>query len=452
MTNARGGVRLFDPRLDGEPEPGSAQRERDLQPIKALLTNFEKQYDEYESSFRSIVDDIFNPLHINDFDFLALALLDSPNIRKMATHAPASHANTLNAVLDQNGVPHSTRDNTSNTIDFMRLRLQSRDSSPSLGIRRPMSFQGHSTFAKIDRLVTMALKSPHGRRKLCELGDQLYESLVACQEMDPTLVLTLLNNVMIGLERDGLNMSTKLCDLGVWTSLKCNAIITAQVYIERKLENEAHSDEFIHGILTKIKDISMASSSLASHQIQLDVSSRLRAIYSLLTGYTPGEDKPTFSLRPLLNPKTTQELYLYVQCLARLGAFRTIWHEFHRKDSASHGTGLAILTDTRIKENSVFAGAIMHALAENPAIASLARSLDFGVATGETRQDCQLDIIAISRSADTLILPSTRVQESTLSPTYTVNREIVHEILKDKSIEKALPALQEFLMSKTSFS
>ena len=446
------GVRAFDPQFDGEPEPSSAQRERDLQPIKERLADFEKEYDGYESSFRSIIDDIFNPLHINDFDFLALALLDSSNIRKMAVHAPTSHADTLNAILDQNGVPHSIRDSTFNTIQYMRLRLQSRDSSLSLGTRRPMTFKGHLTFARIDRLVSMVVKSPHGRRRLSELGNELYESLLASQETDPTLILTLLNNVVINLDRDGLNVSTKLCDLGVWASLRCNAIITAQEYIERRLEHQSHSAEFIEGILMKIKDTSIISSSLTSHEFQLDISSRLRAVYSLLTGYTPGEDESTFSLRSLLDPKSTHGFHLYIQCLARLGAFRAIWHEFHRTDSASHETSSAILTDTKIKEQGIFVTAILHALAENPAMANLAQSPNFGMATGDFRQDCQLDMVAISRSAEILSLPATRIQASSLSLTYAVNWEIVHGILKGKSIEEALPALQAFLISRAPFS
>ncbi|KAI0512684.1 hypothetical protein F5B22DRAFT_614854 [Xylaria bambusicola] len=454
------GVRIFDPKLDGEPAPKSrsAKRDRDLQPIKERLANFEAEYEQNESNFRSICDDVFNPLHINDFDFLAIALLDSANVRKMATHEPTSYANTLNSVLDQNGVPHTMRDNTFNTIQYMwaRLRLRNEKHALSVGTRRPMTFKGNLTFPEIDRLVTMAAKIYAGRRWLSELGVELHASLLAAHDTDPASMLTLINNMVINLERNGQHIPAEFYDLGISTSLKCNAILTAQHYIKRRLKRRPLDDEFIHNILTKIKEGSIVSNAFSHHAFQLDVSSRLRTVFSLLTGYTPGEDGPTLSLRSLIVRENLRNFHLYIQCLARLGAFRTLWHEHHKIDSASHNPTPFALKASNFNKDFVkgdhVVSAILHALAENPDMASLARSPGFSNATGQFWQDCQLDMLAISRSAKVLATPGKNVSDIQPSSIYGGNWGIMSGIFQDTSIDRALPALQAFLMSKPSFS
>ncbi|KAK5627724.1 hypothetical protein RRF57_003439 [Xylaria bambusicola] len=452
------GVRIFDPELDGEPEPQprAAKIKRELQPIKERLAEFEAEYEQNESNFRSIADDVFNPLHINDFDVLALALLDSANVQRMAAREPTSYASTLNSVLDQNGVPHIIRYNTFNTIQYMWARRRMLNDSLSLGIRRPMTFNGHLTFPKIDRLVTMAVKSEPGRRRLSDLCDELCESLLASQDADPSLKLTLINNVMINLDRDKLPISTKLYDLGILTSIKCNAILTTQDYIKRRLEHGNLDDESIHIILTKIKETSMVLDTFSYHAIQLDISSQLRAVFSLLTGYTPGEDEPTLSLRSLIDRKNPRSFHLYIQCLARLGAFRTLWHEYHETDSASYNPNTFAVKGSNINKDFAkgdhIASAILHALVDNPDMASLAGSPGFNNTAGQFWQDCQLDMLAISRSAEVLATPGKKVGDTQLSSIYGANWGIMCGIIQEPSIDKALPALQAFLMSKPSFS
>ncbi len=454
------GVRAFDPQLDGEPDTPAAHRERSLQPIKERIADFEKKYDEYESNFKAFSAHRFNPLHITDFDLLALALLDSPSIPNAVGHAsthgtPASYAETLSAVLDQNGVPHSIRHDTPNTMRYMRFRhksLADRLSLERLGEPSYMTFHGFRTFAEIDRLVTRAIQSPLGRQALSERSDELCESLFAFRETEPVRLLSLLNNVLINLDPYKLPISTKLYELGIWTSLRCSAVVTAQRYIERRLKHGDYDDDFIDCILTKLLETSIASDSMYAHAFQFNVSNRLEAVFSLLTGYIPGEDQSTFSLRSYINPEKSRSFQLYIQCLARLGAFRTMWHEWHNIDSASHGTNVALQKGPAFGANGYFVAAVLDALAKNFDMTSLARSPEFVKVTGQFWEDCHLDMLAMSRSAEILALPGKSTGVPSPTPTYGSNWNKVYQIFREESIQKAFPALQAFLTSISSVS
>ncbi|KAI0542384.1 hypothetical protein GGR58DRAFT_453702 [Xylaria digitata] len=456
------GVRPFDPLIDGEPEPRSAQRARELQPIKERVADFERHYDECEFNFKSISADKFHSLHINDFDLLAVTLLGPLNAQKAAAGAsihdqPTSYADVLNSVLDKNGVPLITRHDTSNTVKYMQFRRQSLAHGPSPAPAPEdeellaTAFSRYMTFSNIDRLVTRAIQTPEGCQFLSDISDKLHESLVA-QEVEPIQLLSLLNNVLINFDRCGLHMPNKLYELGIQTSLKCHAIVTTQQYIQGRVKHGDDDDDLINSILTTLLQTSIASAPLHYHEFQLDASSRLRAVFSLLTGYVPGDDQTTFSLRSLVSPERPHGFRLYIQCLARLGAFRTIWHEWQKIESPSHSRNINVRRDSAFKENSHFVTAILDSLAKNHDIASLASSPEFTNVTGQFWEDCQLDMLVISRSVKALALPDRRIGNSDRPPTYWNNWEKLYQIFRETQMQKAFLALQAFLMSKTSFS
>ncbi|KAI1429322.1 hypothetical protein F5Y12DRAFT_782054 [Xylaria sp. FL1777] len=456
------GVRAYDPRLDGTPEPTSAAKERELQPIKERVAEFEKRYDEYESKFKALYVDRFNPMHISDFDFLALTLLGPHDIPKTVAdkstydkhNKPASYADVLGSVLDQNGVPHSIRDNTFNTITYMQFRRSSLPRELSAEELFPMTLKGGLAFPQIDRVVTKAMQTPQGCRRLSEISDELYESLLGVQETEPIQLLSLLNNILLNLDQYGLHLSSQLYELGIWTSLKCNAIITAHQYIERSLKHWDYNDDFLESILMKLSEASIASDSRKSYRFQWNVSSRSQAVFSLLTGYVPGEGQSIFSLRSLINRDKPHSFRLYMQCLARVGAFRTIWHEWHNPDFAFH-TNVAVGPLSAFQENGSTARAIVDVLSkdfDNSYMIDLVRSPEFTKTTGQFWEDCQLDMVFISRSAEIFARPSKGIGDSSHSVAYARNREKVLRIFREDSIEKALPALQAFLLSNPSFS
>ncbi|KAI0425781.1 hypothetical protein F5Y09DRAFT_320809 [Xylaria sp. FL1042] len=454
------GVRAFDPQLDGEPISTAAAKERELQPARERVAEFEREYAEYESNFKSISRDRFHPLHITNVDLLALALFDSPALPKTAPKAStddkrASYADTLKLVLDQNGVPHSIRADTSNTLTYMLFRRQSVPSWVAPEELLPLTLDKSLSFSQIERVVTKLIQAPEGAGRLSRVSDMLYGCLSAVPRTESVQLLSLLNHVLSNFEQRQLQISNKLYELCIWTSLRCNAIITAQHYFEKRIKNGSkdgvYDDDLTNSILIRILRNSISSNALSSRKFELSASSRLQGVFSLLTGYVPGEDQPMLSLRSLVNPEKPDGFRLYIQCLARLGAFRTIWHEWHKLDSPSDDTIVNIPQYPNSRKNGYFVTAILDALAKNYAMTNLAEFPGFTTVTGQFQEDCQLDMLIISRSADVLALPH-KERRPHATATYAENWENIYQIFREKSIEKVLLALEAFLRSKPSLS
>ncbi|KAI0481659.1 hypothetical protein F4859DRAFT_475519 [Xylaria cf. heliscus] len=452
------GVRAFDPQLDGEPESGAIVRERELQPIKHRVAQFERGYQERQSAFQDIAADKFNPLHISDFDLLAAALFDPLNTPSKTTAATTTATITtrtgmLDSILDANGIPRTIRNDTSDTIAYMLRRREALNLPESLSPRPEdktlfsTALSRCATFAEIDRLVARIIHIPKGCETLSTLSDELHTSLTQISEVKPIQLLSLLNNIFINFDRYGLHMSSKLLDLGISTSLKCQAIITVQQYIERKLEHGHLEKSMIDSILDQMLQTSIASTSFTSS----DPTSRLTTLFSLLTGYVPGEDQPTVSIRSLISPDSVNGLRLYIRCLAGLGAYRTIWHEWHAIDSTSEDINSITKSNSGFSESSYFVTAMLEALRKNERLRDLAQLPEFVDVTGQPREDCQLDLLAISRSADILSWPESRKENNDSTHARWIQWEQLQHIFKETQIQKTLPALQAFLIQTKSF-
>ncbi|KAI0969367.1 hypothetical protein F4678DRAFT_172315 [Xylaria arbuscula] len=445
------GVRAYDASLDGAPMSAAEWKKRELEPVRERVAAFENEHDEYESKFKSISSRRFHPLHINNFDFLALALLHSPSAPKTAVRASA-HAASLNSVLDQNGVPHTIRHDMSSTIAYMLSRHHSIPYSLPLEEMRPMDFNETLAFADIDRLVTGAIQTPQGCQMLSKSLDHLHEPLSAVVGTEPVRVLSLLNNILINFDHYALPLSDKFYKLGIWASLRCRAIVATRQYLERMLKHGNCNDKFIDSILSYLLNNSTALYPFDFSKFQLDASSRLQAVYSLLTGYIPGESQLTFPLRSFVSRKKPRGFYLYIQCLARLGAFRTIWHEWHETNSASHSMDSDAQQGSAFKKEDEFAKAIVEALAMSSGIRKLAISPEFTNVTGQFQEDSQLDLLFISRSAEARSLPTKSIIILDRTHMYAAYQQSVYQIFQEKSIQKALSALQAFLMNEKFFS
>jgi hypothetical protein len=458
------GVRAFDDALDGVPEPDSAPKERELQAVKERVADFEKKYQNTDSSFKSISADKFNPFHISDFDILSVALLDTSNPTNTTTDSfsnggnGTSRANMLDSVLNRNGVPHIVRDDTSKTMTYM-LRRQSQSYNSSLAhgdeglLER--SLDTCSTFSELERLVTRTTQTPHGRRMISKLNSKLQTCVnILGRDVKRIQVLSFLNNLILNLEQDHSRIRADLYDNAIWAALECQAITTAHHYIEKRVKNWGQlNDEVIKSILNKLLQTSIASNSLIVSEIELDPSDRLTALFSLLTGYAPGEDQPRISLRSLINSTKDHAVRVhYIECLARLGAFRTIWHERHTTGFGSLTTRLGTGKGHGNVENPDSFGPVLYsALASNSGMKTFAKLPEFANATGQYEDDCQLDMVAISRSAEILALPQ-KAKGLDVSPTFGKDEARLCDIFEEKQIQKAILALQAFLVQKNAFS
>lgn len=461
-------MRLFDRAFDKMDHSGESRRARELKPLKKRIAAFEKNYKKLDTNFKSVAADKFHPLHISDFDMLAAALLDPRNISNKAVksksdrHGPVSHPDILDSVLFENGIPSVARNTTSNMIAYMLRRryLASRPLSarPAKDVGDDeeelirQALRNCPTFSKIDRLVTRVAKDQRGCDMLLRVSDELYESLVGAPEAEPLQSLSLLNNLEINLNRYNLDLPTKFHELAIWISLKCQAIVTAEHHFKRRLELGPYDHGLITSILDKLLQTSLASSPIVSYDFQLDSSDRLTAVFSLLTGYVPGENQLAVSLRSLVDRERPDGFRLYIQCLARLGAFRTIWHEWHNTSPPLSSVGAGVRQDLAVADNDYLVTAMLDALAKNHRIGELAESPSFVNVSGQFQEDCQLDMVAISRSADILALPQKEIEDFTSTPAYAERREQLYQILEEKQIEEAFPALQKFLILTTSSS
>ncbi|KAI3337410.1 hypothetical protein HD806DRAFT_476615 [Xylariaceae sp. AK1471] len=455
------GVRTFDDELDGVPEPDSAPEGRELQAVKERVADFEEKSQEIKSSFKSISSDKFNPLHISDFDILSLALSDATTAVKTAAASSSnngsgfSSTNTIDSVLNKNGVPHTLRDDTCKTMTYMlRRQWQSRHLSSTHGDEALLekALNTCSTFSELERLVTRTTQTTQGCRMLSKLNSEFHRCVsILGRDVQPIRMLSFLNNLIMNLENDGIYMGTDIYDYAIWTSLECRAIATAHQFIEKRIKNWGQlNDDFIKSILNKLLGNSIASSQFAVFETELNPSNRLTALFSLLTGYVLGEDQPRVSLRSLINTrKDPTVLVLYNNCLARLGAFRTIWHEWHTTDFDSESARYTAQKDTQ--GPSSFINLIGLVLASNSKMRNLAKSPGFASATGQYKDDCQLDMVAISRSAEILALPQEKPGLEPLS-TFGKDSARLYNIFKEDQIQEAMSALQAFLIQKNSFS
>ncbi|KAJ8130894.1 hypothetical protein O1611_g2732 [Lasiodiplodia mahajangana] len=431
--------------------------------VAPAVAAFEKQYEECESDFASVLADRLHPLRINDFDLLAVTLLDAPNVHKTALDSHidrfSSYVGTLDSVLNQNGIPHSVRDDTARTIPYMLRRRELASQPRSLKPLEPNDEEGlrlalasYPTFPQLDRIVTRIAKTREGCQMLSEVSSELYVALNRGSEDKPIETIALLNNLFIHFDRHGLPTSAELCELGIRASLNCQAIGTAHHYIKRRLEYGHLSDDVIGYILEKLLRTSIASHPLTD-EFSPSHSSRLTTMFSLLTGYIPGEDELTVSLRSLTNRESPHLFHQYIQCLARLGAFRVLWHEWHSITSqCGVGVERPDLAHARdIAKNGHFVTAVLDALVKNTKMTELANAPEFSDVTGQFQKDCQLDMVAISRSADMLASPKNGLRDYAAGTSHAVIWNRLYHTLNEKEIQKVFSALQALLI-RLSFS
>ncbi|KAI2642551.1 hypothetical protein GGS21DRAFT_177491 [Xylaria nigripes] len=423
-------------------DPHVTSKRPDSQHVEQLVAEFEMSYQANDSTFKSLAANSFHPWHISDFDLLMTTLLSSND-----NHTTID-VRALRAVLDNNGIPTTVRGNHSNTMAYM-LRRRSLSSNLHLGHGDEALFLKTlgecQSFLELERIITRMTKSFHGCRMLSESGGELGTALLQAQDVQPLQVLALLNNLFMNLDRFNLQISSNIHELGIWVSLGCHAFITTQQYLKRWFEygNHEFNETFVDSILAELSQryISPSQDYIC---IDPDPSNRLMAVFSLLTGYIPGEDKPAFSLRSLVRRDRKDTFRLYIQCLARLGAFRTIWYEWHEHDVGFPGDDVLPL------ENKPWlARTILDVVATNSSIKNIAELPFFSHAAKDFLRDCQYDLVAISDSAESLALPGAKTEIPNAA--FAQDALELYDIMSKNNLKSALTALQPFLLRKNSF-
>ncbi|KAI1777856.1 hypothetical protein F4818DRAFT_439178 [Hypoxylon cercidicola] len=468
-------VRPYDTHVDGVPKSISQYRFRMRQPMSKRVAKFEKLSTECDEYAKLTASDKFSPWRISDHDILSIALGDSKRVQHSWTNPdPHRHSDVTSSILKWNGIPRHVRNNSSTIIAYMRRRQQlSHRLQPDVGDEESLNeaLRALNNFPTFKRLIVNVVQTPQG----CQLVSNCSESLVQAyeylaRETPPTQMLPFLNNLIINLDSQGIPISTSVLWCAYLTSLRCGVFSMAQKYLKRIHDNNHLLDSTQISSSLKILEMSMAPYNLGDTKTPLRVNTvhQLLAIYSLLTGRILGENILHPSLYEAVLNYSGFNMVTHLTCLARLGAFRTMWHlwrtehqcfsddfssahkgvtsEPNTGDITEKPSGTVGASDTEavpddmlnISKARAFAHAIQAAIGSDSRFVELVPTPDFARATGQYNEDCQLDIEAIIRSAD-IVSTGGNDQSS------VVGDEEISEIFSKGSIQESLLALQSYL-------
>jgi len=367
------GVRSFDDQFDGVPEHDSARIDREFDIVKQRVDDFEANYRHSASKFQTISTDPFNPMHINDVDILSIALggftSSTPNPRTQYT---------LTKVLDSNGAPVTMRLKLRATMEYMLNRQwQLRNLQPEGGDEAQLeeALNACASYIQLERVVTRTMRTQRGCQMLSRLGDKLTERFKTLyRSHNLGTALAFLNNLLINLDHHGLRTSSDLYEHGFTISIRCGFMSTAQQYLEKRLNNgDPLADDFIADALRMI-------SGRTDHTVQFSLT-----LFSLLTGYVPGEKRKLASLRSLVDRENSLVFSLYIRCLLHLQAFRTMWHELHAADAIPWRKEPEDESSTDTQSGQLF-------------LTNVAERIKNTKVSGNFDDDCQVDMVKLLNS------------------------------------------------------
>ncbi|KAI0391337.1 hypothetical protein F5Y17DRAFT_441060 [Xylariaceae sp. FL0594] len=370
------GVRPFDEQLE-IPALASFERDRKLEIARQRVADFESRYHANESKFKAILLDPFSPKHIEDVDILVVAL--SRTTRPPGRDRRADY--TLRKVLDNNGVPEFIRASPVATMEFMLQRQwQLRDLSPKTGDRTLLdeALSACETFHELERVVARTTRTQRGCKLLSQLGEKLTQHVKRVMKSHPKSLaifdrLGFFNNLLISMDLYGVQMSSDVLQYAFSVAIMCKNYSTAQQYLARLLEQGSSLPNSL------INRVLLDMSTSTKHTLQSSLT-----LFSLLTGYVPGEEHPRASIRSLIDQENPRTFSVYIKCLVNMRAFRTLWHELS-------GAPAADWTKKPAQESQFDS-------TRRNYIANVATRVRNTRVTGDFETDCQLDMAYISEA------------------------------------------------------
>ncbi|KAI0383052.1 hypothetical protein F5Y04DRAFT_251707 [Hypomontagnella monticulosa] len=453
-------VRPYDPQVDGVPSDTLRFGLHRSPSVEKRIEQFEKQSQEYRELFSATAANKFSPWRISNYDILSYALDPPAQITNRSNHSDSQNM-SLRTVLTMNGVPYNLQDNPSEVIKYM-LHRQRRSHQVIRWIDDArlledelLYFQrrkfGKPDFTRLQRLITSIIQTPDG----CQLVSQCTGKVAnICAEVakttTPAHMLSFLNNLIMTLESQDLPISNGLLVHTYLLSIQCYAFTTAQKYLIMFHKHaRLHGHQVIAALRLLERSIAPAEPERTMYRNEADTTHQLLAIYCLLVGREL-QKRPKPALRshaPKLNDPRFKDYYkIYVTCLARLGAFRTLWYVWHMNfglteinttSGTKKNTLEPDLVDIELKATT-FRTAIQEATRTNSRIGELAQSSRFAFAAAELEVDCQLDMGTITMSAGAI---STRDQDQD----YQVDKEEIRRIFEETDIKEAMAALKRLL-------
>lgn len=342
-------VRPFNQEDDGKFEHWSRKQARDREHMNRRIANFEEESRYYNINFNKLRENPFSCWVISDVDLFSVALRgsllvprDKKSRRLMKTTKGLNRDQIINNVLNWNGVQHRIRYSINTTASYM-LRRQDIFKKTSNLNPRDMDFdftealQKSKNLEDIERLVSPLIQSSAGRALVGAHTGLIAEtcwSLYAEHPLSAAMsTLSLMNDLVISLAKEAIPLSPAFLDMGLNLSLKCGNFISAQRYIKACYEYANLAEDgslwmimgsFLKSLLKHLGGFELDS---ASSSGSTDVSRQLLEIYSLLTGWNLGQELGFPFMRAFCLHDYDMSVD-YFACLARLGAFRTMWYEW----------------------------------------------------------------------------------------------------------------------------
>lgn len=493
-------VRPYNDDVDGVPAYKSFHMARNLDPMKERVAQFNELSRNYRKFSKMTASKKFSPWRISDHDILSVALNNSSQneqVRRLLTESdydtlsisldnssqdkqvqrlstdsdPNSHPDEIaNDVLKWNGIPFHVWNSSSKTIAYMRRRQQlSYRLQPIVDDEKSLidALWACTNFPIFERLVTSLVQAPQGCQLVSNCGKNIGQRCKYLAKKTPsTQVLSFLNNLIINLDSQGLPISTSIIWCAYLSSLRCGAFSTTQKHLRRIYDNKhsPHGTQVTYTLEVLAKSIAPYDPEDIRAHPGADTVHQLLAIYGLLTGRVLGENTVQPSLDDIVLNHGSPSIFTYLTCLARLGAFRTMWHIWHKEyqyfanDSLLTHTGSTSesnLPDTAEKPGDAveasdrealsegnkalaFAHAIHAAIRTNNRFVELAETPGFARATEQYNMDCQLDMDTIINSADII---SARGDGQLRQ----VEGKEMNEIFNKSSTRESLLALQSYL-------
>ncbi|KAI1646343.1 uncharacterized protein F4817DRAFT_340569 [Daldinia loculata] len=434
-------VRPYSKSSDGEPLPPGRHRERELRPVRKFVAGLNKLSREYQLQFADTASNKFNIWRITNYDILSVALRNTPVTRRSCGD---HHVIDENSIFDQNGIPHYILNSPSKTIAYMLHRQKiSHRLEPTQDdlIQFRKAVKACRDLDQIERVIMGVIRTPLGRWLIAHSTNAIGRACVdMAGEMPPEQMLTFLNNLIILLEPEKPEIPPLFLYGAILASVRCGVFDVAQRYIRMAKDGGVDFNAWLVAGILNVLETNILEELTTSSAIQKYPTYPLLAIYSLLTGQIQGEKTPQPSLRDFISSSTIQGVSQgpYIACLARLGAFRTMWHFWHMHPVPPE--------DKDTSNADIFALAIHKAVLANHHLTKLAQAPSFTRVAGSYPDDCQLDIETIIESIEILSSPKPvgEVQYSLPS------KKAIEEIFGETSIEKSMLALQQYLYELNS--
>ncbi|KAI1144077.1 hypothetical protein F5Y05DRAFT_363542 [Hypoxylon sp. FL0543] len=450
-------VRPYEEDVDGVPTAKLTAKARALRAVEEPIAKFEQIAEIHDRDFKNTTGKSFNHWHISDYDILSVALKGLPTSdaeQLPSTDILSTSGQATSGIFKWNGIPTRARHNYSMAIAYMLRRQRVvRRLQPSIceiaSFRRGLE-ESQNLF-RLERFITNAFQTPQGYRLVQKCSDTLASTclkIIQGGPGSPIEMLSFLNNLIMRPEFQGNRIPSSLFRLAHEVALRCRVFTTAQKHL-KTMPNPLFGDRIFAALQILEESIApVEPESVEESRVERGTAPRLLAIYGLLTGRILGEETWQPSLRDMSFKKCGYRTFeLYVTCLARLGAFRTMWYIWHTHDTEESATSdqedgssrFDLVSEPIImkRRGQVFDIAMQKALSTNRDLTELAKGPDFAHTANQFHKDCQLDMEAIFKSADTI---SKRSQAE-----HSIEIGQAEEIFGKPSIGDAMLALQSYL-------